>query len=483
MLIGRKQEIKELENAFESDEAELIALYGRRRVGKTFLVNEVFGDRFSFAHSGLSPIEYAEDKSYKKKRMESQLLHFYHSLLKSGASKSAPPKSWLEAFYMLEDLLSSKSCVEKQVVFFDEIQWMDTPKSGFMTGFEAFWNGWASARKNIMVIVCGSSTSWVLDKFINNHGGLYGRLTKQIHLEPFTLLECEEFLASRGVIFSRYDILQTYMALGGIPYYLRYIDSSKSFAQNMDAIFFAKGAPLDGEFKRLFRSIFANYETMEKIIKSIYSRKIGLTRQEIIAATGIADSGAFSKYLEALIEGGFIMIHIPFGFSKMDKLYKLVDPFCLFYLRFMGEAKKINCWSQSIEAPEIVSWRGLAFENVCFNHVKAIKASLGIAGVSTQETLLWKRGDEKEKGAQIDMIIDRKDNVVDLCEAKFSSDLFAVDKDYHFRLVERAETVRAMLPKKKSLHNILITTYGIKKNEYAWDFQSVVTMDDLFRPQ
>ncbi len=481
MLIGRKQEIRELESAFESDEAELVALYGRRRVGKTFLVNEIFGARFAFAHSGLSPIEYVEDKSSKKKRMNSQLLHFYHSLLKSGASKSAPPKSWLEAFYMLEDLLSSKNGAEKQVVFFDEIQWMDTPKSGFMTGFEAFWNGWASARKNIMVIICGSSTSWVLDKFINNHGGLYGRLTKQIHLEPFSLSECEEFLISRGVVFSRYDIVQTYMALGGIPYYLRYIDPSKGFAQNMDAIFFAKGAPLEGEFERLFRSIFVNYEVMERIIRAIYSKKIGLTRQEILEMTGIADSGAFSKYLEALIEGGFIMTHIPFGSSKRDKLYKLVDPFCLFYLRFMSETRKINYWSQNIEAPEITSWRGLAFENVCFNHVKEIKMALGIAGVSTQETLLWKKGDEKEKGAQIDMIIDRKDNVVDLCEAKFSSEPFVVSKDYHFRLVERAEMVRAMLPKKKSLHNVLITTYGIKKNEYVWDFQSVVTIEDLFR--
>ncbi len=481
MLIGRKREIEELNSLYLSDEAELVALYGRRRVGKTYLINEAFKGHFAFAHAGLSPIEASKNGKTKLKRMHEQLMHFYHSLLTFGLTPSKPPSSWIEAFYMLETLLSSKTDNEKQVVFIDEIQWMDTPKSGFMTGFEAFWNGWACRRHNIMVIVCGSSTSWVLDKLINNHGGLYDRVTKQIHLNPFSLSECEEFLTKNGFNYSRYDIVQTYMAFGGIPYYLKYLDRSKSFAQNIDSLFFESNAPFQSEFDRLFQSIFANPETMQTIVKAIGSKKSGLTRQELLSVTKIQDSGSFSKYLKALIEGGFIFKYIPFAAQKREERFKLIDPFCLFYMNFSQKWGKGENWSNNLDSQKITVWRGIAFENVCFNHVKQIKAALGISGVSTSESLWAKRGEEDSEGTQIDLVIDRKDNIIDLCEVKFWSNEFIVDKNYHLSLMKRKAIVQENLPKKKTIENVLISTYGLKKNEYSWDFSSVITIDDLFK--
>lgn len=380
---------------------------------------------------------------------------------------------------MLETFLSSINNGERQLIFIDEIQWMDTPKSGFMTAFEAFWNGWACNRHNIMVIVCGSSTSWVLDKLINNHGGLYDRLTRQIHLNPFSLSECEQFLISNGVIFSRYDIVQTYMIMGGIPYYLKYIDRTKSLAQNIDELFFEKNATLRDEFGRLFQSIFTNPDTMMLLVKTIGSKKRGLTRQEIIDEANIKDSGSFSKFLRALIEGGFIIKYVPFSENKRQDYYKLVDPLCLFSLRFLMD-NKINSWLNNLDSQRIVVWKGIAFENVCFNHVKQIKNALGISGVYTKESLWTKAGEKETSGTQIDLVIDRNDNVIDLCEAKFLSNEFTVDKDYHLILESSKSLIKECVSKKKSVQNVLISTYGLKRNEYYWDFSSSITIDAFF---
>ncbi len=484
MLIGREKEIQKLNELYESDTAELVALYGRRRVGKTFLIDEVFSDRMTFHHAGLSPIDDRySTKDRKRGRMKDQLEHFYRSLVLCGAEKDRKPESWLEAFYMLEDLLQKKDDGKnRQLLFFDEIQWMDTPKSGFMTGFEAFWNGWACHRHNIMVIVCGSSSSWVLDKLVNNHGGLYDRVTYSINLAPFTLQECEKYFASRNVVMSRYDIVQSYMMLGGIPYYLKYIDRKLSLTQNIDAMFFEDHAVLKDEYDRLFSSLFTNPDTMKSIIEALASKNMGLTRNELLERTGIANSGDFSNQLKALISGTFIIRYYSFGNGKKQEFYKLVDPFCLFYIHFVKGtlSGRSMSWANLSDSGAVNAWRGYAFENVCFNHVRQIKKALGISGVSTNETLWSKKGTEDTKGTQIDLIIERKDNTVNMCEIKFCSDEFSVDKDYHFTLVRRRNLLKEKISKKTAVHSTLITTYGLKHNEYFDDFVNVITLDDLF---
>ena len=482
MLIGREKEIKELNELYHSEDAELIALYGRRRVGKTYLIDEVFGDRLNFRHAGLSPID-SEKENVKAHLMKDQLTHFFRSLTMQGYKGKKTPESWLEAFYMLEDLLVEKyKDNERIVVFLDEMQWLDTPKAKFMTGFEAFWNGWACHRKNLMVIVCGSSSSWIHTNVINNHGGLYGRVTFEIKLKPFTLRECEQFLTSKGICMSRYDVIQAYMMVGGIPYYLRYFNKRLSLAQNINEIFFVDEAPLKDEFNRMFASLFKNAEPIKQIIKAIASKNKGITRKELSEITGVTDSGEVSRQLNALIAGDFIIKYKSFGDNKRDEIYKLVDPFSYFYLTFLDKSsdnRNID-WINIEDSSRVLSWKGYAFENVCWNHIHQIKMALQIGGVSTTEALWSKRGDENTRGTQIDLIIVRKDNVVHMCEIKFYNDEFEVDKDYHLILERRKKILRELIPKRATIHNTLITTYGLRKTNYFGDFVHVLTIDQLF---
>ncbi len=482
-MIGRVNEQKKLNKLYEGNSAELVALYGRRRVGKTYLIDETFENRISFSHAGLSPID-NNNGNARKSQMKDQLDHFFRSLIISGYTGTKKPTSWLEAFYMLEDLLIKKyNDNERILVFIDEIQWLDTPRAKFMTAFEAFWNGWACHKKNIMVIVCGSSSSWILDNIINNHGGLYGRVTYQMKLHPFSLYECEQYFNSMGIHFSQYDTAQAYMIVGGIPYYLNYFSKELSLPQNIDSLFFSSNALLKEEFDRMFSSLFNNAETMKLIIKAIHTKNKGLTRAEITKTTGITDSGNLSKQLNTLIAGDFIIKYNSFGSSKRNEVYKLTDPFCIFYLTFVADNKLRQIdWINVADTQKVTAWKGYAFENVCWNHLTQIKSALQIAGVSTIESLWAKKGDDTSRGTQIDLIIERKDNVINMCEMKFYNEEFTVNKDYHLVLERRKSLLREIIPKRATIHNTLITTYGLKKISYFSDFVQVITLDQLFSP-
>ena len=474
-MIGRKKEAKELNRIYNRNEAELVAIYGRRRIGKTYLVDEVFGDKITFRHSGISPVDEDGGDLLRK-----QLKHFYNSLMLHGMGKTKPPADWLDAFFMLEKLLQSKDDGSRQLVFIDEMPWLDTPKSGFLTAFEAFWNTWGCHRKNLMVIVCGSANSWIQDRLINNHGGLYNRITYQLKLEQFTLCECEEFYKEKNIAFSRYDIVQSYMTLGGVPYYMGYVNPTMSFAQNIDNLFFRKNGILIDEYNRLFTSAFANPEAVKTIIELLYRRSAGFTRREILSALGIADGGNFSRNLNALIASDFIIKYVPFGCSKNEVYYKLIDPFCIFYLHFVAEYNGTNerFWQQNTTSAAVNSWRGFAFENVCFNHISQIKRALGIESVISDSSAWSKRdGDE---GTQIDLLIVRNDNVVNMCEIKFYGGDFKMNREYYLKILKRQLLLLERIPKKMSVQSTLITTFGLSSGEYSGVFNEVITLDDLF---
>lgn len=476
MLVGREHEVQELNRLYGSGEAELVAIYGRRRVGKTYLVNETFSGRITFSHAGLSPADGSVGASLRL-----QLDHFAQSLELQGAKEAKRPKSWLEAFFLLEKHLQNIDNGSRQVVFLDELPWLDTPRSGFLTAFEAFWNGWGCSRKNLMVIVCGSATSWVLDRLVNNHGGLYNRLTYEIRLVPFTLSQCEKLLESRHVHMSRYDIAQAYMTCGGIPYYLNYLEGSRSLAQNVDALFFSRGAKLANEFDRLFDSVFTNPDTEKAIVRFLNTRRRGFRRAEIADALGTKDGGRLSRNLKALIASDFVERYVPFGYGAREEHYRLIDPFCLYYLHFIdGErARSEHYWQEHLDSQRVVAWRGLAFENLCFNHVEQIKRALGVSGVRSTYSAWEVRGSE-HGGAQIDLLLQRADNVVNACECKFYGGEFAVDKGYYQTLLGRHEQLAEALSRKTSVQPTLITTFGLRQNQYGWAFTNVITLDDLF---
>ena len=478
-MIGRKKELEELNRIYNSNRSQLVAVYGRRRVGKTYLVDEAFKGKITFRHVGLSPVEV--EKGASTSPLKAQLKHFYNSLLLKGMKKEECPDNWLDAFLMLELFLESKNTSEKQVIFLDELPWMDTPKSGFITAFEGFWNTWGCHRDNLIVIVCGSATSWITDNLINSHGGLYNRLTFEMKLSPFTLGECEQYFISEGIKLSRYDITQAYMITGGIPYYLSYFKKGKSLPQNIDELFFVKNAKLKNEFERLFFSIFNRPEMMIDIIRFLSTRNAGFTRNELAEGIGYSSGGTFSQALNALIESDFIVKYIPFGYSKRKEHYKLVDPFCMFYIKFVGNKNKLNetFWQNNQVAQSVVSWRGFAFESVCFNHIDQIKQTLGISGVSATCSA-WSKKEDDLDGTQIDLIIERKDNVVNMCEIKFYGNDFSMNEDYYKVLINRQELLSKELSPKVIIHNTLITTYGLKYNEYSSFFDNVITIDDLF---
>lgn len=471
-MIGRKKEQEQLENLYLSNKAELVAVYGRRRVGKTYLINETFKNKFFFKHAGLALNE--EDNNKTK----IQLQHFANSLALYGVNVDKQIITWFDAFFYLSKHIMQSNDKSKKVIFIDELPWMDTKGSNFISAFEGFWNSFACGRDDLLVIVCGSATSWIENNLINNTGGLYGRVTYEIKLNPFTLKETKDFLESNEVNYSLYDVTQAYMIFGGIPYYLNYIDKRYSLAQNIDSLFFKENALLTLEFDRLFDSIFTFSEKAKSIIKFLSTNSVGYTRENISKKLNISDGGTLSKFLRALIASNFIVKYVPFGFSKREPHYKLVDQFCIFYIKFvLDKTDNNNLWLQDSNSAKISSWRGYAFENVCFNHVDEIKFALGISGVSTNVSAFY----NKEDGYQIDLLIERKDNIINLCEIKFYSDEFKVTKDYYLKINRRTNLVREKVSKKYSVINTLISTYGLFKNEYYYSFTNSITLEDLFK--
>ena len=476
-MVGREKEQKELLRRYRGNRAEFIAVYGRRRVGKTYLIDETVRDRITFRHAGLSPVE-----GNGSGRMKAQLEQFYFSLLKHGMRRSHQPKDWLEAFYMLETLLQEKDDGSRQVVFLDELPWLDTPRSGFVTALEGFWNNWCCHRHNLMLIVCGSASSWILDKLINNHGGLYGRITHEIKLAPLTLRECEALTQENGVRLSRYDLTCGYMILGGIPYYFGYFEPGLSLAQNIDRLFFEKQAKLKDEYNRLFTSVFESPEYMKKLVAMISRRNRGYTRKEMIESSEDFSEGTrLTDALRALVAGDIVTRYVPFGHSGREVHYRLSDPFCIFWLHFMADTKisQANFWQSLQGSPRGNAWNGLAFERVCFQHIEQIKRKLGISGIRTNESV-WVLKSNEDGGAQIDLLLDRGDNVINACEIKFVTKEFRVDQDYYRLLLNRHELLRETVPRRKTIQNVLITTFGLNYNEYSGIFTGTVTLEDLF---
>ena len=466
-IIGRKQEISKLQELYKSNRPEFVAVFGRRRVGKTFLVRQLFEKEFVFDLAGLA-----------KGGLKKQLLNFSFALKQVTDTDFSIPNSWLEAFELLISYL--KTCDKKRkVIFIDEISWLDTHKSDFLTALEHFWNGWACSKRDIMLIVCGSATSWIVNNLINNRGGLYNRITAQMELLPFTLYETELFLKSKNIHWSHYQIAECYMIMGGIPYYLEKLKQGSSVPQNIDQIFFAKNADLKNEFKRLFDSLFNHSENYEKFVKTLANNRYGLTRKELLEKTGMKSGNKVTTILNNLEYSGFIRSYSQ-PTKKTEVIYQLVDSFCLFYFQFMHENnfRDEKFWTNTINTPQHNNWTGLSFEIVCLLHVKEIKKKLQVFGVQSSE-FAW-RSKNENFNVQIDLLLDRADNIVNVCEIKYSKLPYIIDKDYEEKLRTKVEIFRQEVLPHKAIHLLMITTFGIKQNKYSGIVQNEITLDDLF---
>lgn len=471
-LIGRKQEIATFKHLLNSSESKLVALYGRRRVGKTFLVRNYFGNQIVFEATALHDAD-----------MKTQLQHFAETLAKYGQSGAVfnPPQSWYGAFNLLESLLNHLNGRKKKVVFLDELPWFDTPRSGFLSAFERFWNTYCTKRNDLIVVICGSAASWMIKKVLRNKGGLHNRVAEKIRLTQFSLKETAAFLKEKNIKWSLYDIAQLYMTTGGVPYYLDAVRKGESVTQFIDRACFSRDGILTDEYQILFESLFDDSKRHYQVVEALNTRKQGLSRQEIIQKTRYSSGGTLTKILDELEESGFIDLFIPYQKNKTKALYKLVDNFTIFYLKFMKDrpVRSTAKWTNIVKTQSWISWSGLAFERLCFAHIDQIKKALKLEAIESV-VAVWQP--TPDKNIQIDLLIDRADRIVNLGEIKFAKGEFTIDKAYANTLRRKIETLSTqILQHKKPVFLTMITTFGITQNQYATELiQSEVLLEDLF---
>lgn len=477
-IIGREREKAELQRSLESDRSEFVIVYGRRRVGKTYLVDNFFNYEYDFSFVGGHRLS-------KQKQLRN-----FAKAIKKYAHLTHQPKfaNWDDAFDALEELIEGLPENKRKVIFIDEMPWIDTPQSEFVDALETFWNGWAARRRDILFVASGSSTSWMMDKLVENQGGLHGRITNNIYVRPFTLHEVELYMKSRGAAWDRYQLLQTYMVIGGIPFYYSLLNVKESLVQNIDRLFFRKNGELRTEFEELYSALFTNTEKYTGVVKVLNGKREGMTREEIEKATGI-DKSVLTTILRNLERSDFILRYSQYGNKLKGAIYRLVDFYTLFYYRFINgfNAQDEEWWSHNFQSASIESWQGFSFELLCLLHLAQIKKKLGISGIATA-TSSWrhvpqkkKKENEKiEKGTQIDMLIDRGDRIINLCEMKFSVKPYRITDSYEQTLRDRMNIFQEKTQTTKSLVYTFVTTFGIANRIGCSIVNSEVTLEDLF---
>ncbi|GAB4038922.1 AAA family ATPase [Spirosoma gilvum] len=465
-IAGRIQEINLLQELIQKDTAEFVAVYGRRRIGKTYLIRQVYASKIVFECSGLH-----------QKSLEQQLENFWLALAEVQKKPEPMPKTWLQAFVLLKTYLNELGR-GKKVVFLDEISWFETPRSGFLAALDNFWNQFCSKRNDIVLVICGSAASWIINKVINDRGGLHNRITKRIQLLPFSLAETQAFLTMQKVQLTQKDIAQLYMCVGGVPFYLKDVKAGQSVPQILDDLFFKPQAPLRDEFSNLYASLFKNSQWHETIVRALSTKNKGLTRNEIVQATDIKSGGGLTTVLEELVQCGFVKQIQPLQKTKEDVLYRLIDEYTLFYFKFLVSNRLNSSWQYVANKQVYKIWSGYAFENLGLKHVYQIKKALGINGIISNEYSWTLKGDG---GVQIDLLIDRDDNCINLLELKFYEGLFDMTKAYAAQLQEKVAVFKQSTRTRKNIFITLVTLAGAKKNaHYLSVVTNEITIDDLF---
>ena len=470
-MIGRQEEITVLQTVEQADKSAFVAVYGRRRVGKTFLIRTVFENKMVFQLTGLA-----------RTKIDKQLANFHAALVKNFPQYEEKPmaRDWFQAFLQLEAALET-STATKKIVFLDELPWLDNHNSGFVSALEHFWNSWASARRDVLLIVCGSAASWMINNLINNHGGLHNRVTHQMPIDPFTLAECEAFFKHKSATYDRYQLLQLYMVLGGIPFYLDMVETAQSAAQNINRLCFTPKGGLRKEFDNLYASLFRNPDKHIAVIEALAKKAQGMERDDLMKAANLVNNGNTTKILKELEESDFIRRYNTFGKNSRNALYQLTDFYSLFYLKFIksNSALDTDFWLSSLDNPEVRAWSGYAFEQICLWHLPAIKKALGISGIQTVSSA-WLGSYDNQK-AQIDLVIDRRDHVITVCEMKFSINPFIIEKKYADDLRTKIAIFKQSTGTSKAIFLTFVTTFGLVQNEHSMSLvQNSLTMDVLF---
>ncbi len=470
-LIGRKDEVETLDSLMRSKKPEFVVLYGRRRVGKTFLVKQFFNERFSFYSTGVI------GGSRRDK-----LVAFYSSLKHYGLTNNKAPKDWFEAFDWLRDLLEKPYCYrdarsQKRVVFLDELPWMDSRRSDFKAALDFFWNTYGSTQDDLVLLVCGSATSWIINNIVKDAGGFYNRLSNQIHLFPFHLNECKAFCLKKGLCFNDEQILRGYMVFGGIPYYWDLLDPVLSLDQNIQKLCFEETGQLRYEYNALFRSLFSSKGEHRAVIEALAKKKEGMLRNDLLNTNGIKGGRQLSETLEELEQCGFIRKYQNHLTTLSNPIYQVIDSFVRFAIAFLNGVNKTESWIKYLGKPSYYAWAGNSFELLCLNHVKEIKEALSIGGVETRNYAF--RSKKSTPGAQIDLCIDRADGIIDICEMKYTEQAFVLDAKYLENLQNKIAVFQSETKTKKAIQVVLISAKGVKGQKLA-NCPMVVLDKDIF---
>lgn len=459
-MIGRAEQTKMMKNALRLKKSSFIAITGRRRVGKTYIVRELFADNFCLTVTGI-----------QNATMQTQINNFVQKITEySGSSPFVGTiKNWQEVFILLKTYLKSLPKNKKQVIFIDELPWISNPKSGFIQLLAHLWNDYLSHEKHFVLVVCGSATSWITQKIINDKGGFHNRVNIPIHLQPFTLAETKLFLKSKNISFTDSGIAEIYMTFGGLPYYLEQINKGESPMKAIERLCFEETGILKYEYNNLYKALFENWENHEAIVAALALHQKGLTRDAIIQKTKIAAGGNFTRTINDLVVTGFVVEYTPFGKKKRGSIYKLVDEFSVFYHRFMkgNEKKEASLWQTIAASQKYKIWKGLAFESLCLKHINEIKKALGIQNVYTETSSFSRIGAVENNGFQIDLIIDRKDATINLCECKFYESNFEISKKYAQEIKMRKAGFIEFSKTKKMVLNTFIANETIVENEHS----------------
>ena len=478
-IIGRSHEKQILENVFNSKKAEFVAIYGRRRVGKTYLIRNFFKIKKSmfFQVSGLHNADMTIQLKEFKKELEKV---FYNNQL-----SLAPIKNWIEAFSILNNAINSTK--KKIILFFDEFPWMATPKSGLLQALDYYWNRFWVDNKQIKLVICGSAASWIIKNILNNKAGLHNRITQKINLAPFNLTEVRQYLKSLGVTFNQKQIIDLYMCIGGIPYYLSFIEKDLSVIQNINKICFQKQGILFNEFHNLFASLFENAQEHEHIIRILAAHREGLARADLEKLKNMK-GGRLTARLNELEEAGFISHYIPVARAR-GVYYKIIDEYVLFYLNWIEPnssnriEKEIDSeyWAFLSQSSSWKAWAGYAFEALCFKHIRNIKKALAIPTGSSIATWRYYPKTREEQGTQIDLLFDRPDDTITLCEIKYCKEPYLIDKSYSVELQNKVKIYQKVTKTEKHIIIAMITSNKLKHNIYTKELiTSEVTVDDFF---
>jgi len=472
MVSGREYEKGRLLNMLKDTESDLLAVFGRRRVGKTYLIREVYKKNLVFNITGLKDAT----KSQQLKNFTTQINEAY-----SMQAKISPPKDWQDAFNIIKEYIGGLKQKSKKVLFFDEFPWLASPRSGFIQAFDHFWNSWA-VQQNILVVICGSAATWMIQNIVNNKGGLHNRVTAKINLQPFSLKETQQYFKDRNIILPPYEIVSIYMALGGIPFYLRNIQKGESAIQAIDRICFGKNAILYNEFENLYQALFSNYESHVEVIKALAKKRIGMTRLQILKETKLQSGGTFTLILRELEESSFISSYKPYGKKERDTLYRLTDEYSLFYLSFIQKkGLQKGTWLKLALSQSAKSWSGYTFESICYKHTHSIRKALGIDGIYTEESSIVHKKNDESPGFQIDLLIDRADNTINICEAKYYNTEYLLTAKEAEHLRVRKKLFETVTKTRKQIITTMITTYGLVENKHSHSIDKLLTLESLFR--